>query len=1178
MLTFTEPLKNLREYEECKEALLRHRTPVALTGCIDSQKCHFAHAIGETAKVRLIVTYNDLKAKEIVEDYRLYDPEVLYYPPKDVIFFQADIHGNSLIRERMQVIKKLAEGEPVTVVTTINGGIDRLLPLTYIKENKIEISDTDTVDLTELTKRLTALGYERQGQVEHPGEFAVRGGILDVFSLTEETPYRIELFGDEVDSIRYFDATNQRSIDRIEKITIYPATEVILTEEQKELGIARMQKEAEKQIKVFRKEMKTEEGARLKREINELCERISYMGGLAGVDTSIRYFYEDTVSFFDYFGEDAIVFLDEPARIAETAEAIWTEFSMSMSGRLEKGYILPGQADVVFDYKSLLAGICSKQTVLLSMLDQKTPLCTAADSFDLTVHSNAGYHNDFELLVKDLTSWKKKKYSVVLLCASKTRAQLLAEDLRERELTAFFSDNHDRVVAPGEIMVTCGSVHRGFEYPMAKWVMISESDIFGTERKKKKKATQLDGQHIGSLNDLTYGDFVVHENHGLGVYRGIEKIEVDRIVKDYIKIEYGDGGNLYVPATGLDVIQKYASGDTEKKPKLNKLNSVEWRNTKKRVRGAVKDLAKELVQLYAMRRDKKGFACDPDTVWQTELEDLFPFEETEDQLRAVADIKKDMESTVIMDRLLCGDVGFGKTEVALRAAFKAVSNGKQVIVLVPTTILAQQHFNTFSQRMKNYPVKIELMSRFRTPAQQKNALEGFSKGTVDILIGTHRVLSKDVHPKDLGLLVVDEEQRFGVSHKEQIKKMKGDVDVLTLTATPIPRTLHMSMIGIRDVSLLEEPPVDRLPIQTFVMEQNDEMVREAICREMARGGQVYYVYNRVQGIEDVASSLQKMIPEATIAYAHGQMTKTKLEKIMYEFINGEIDVLVSTTIIETGMDISNVNTMIIADSDRLGLSQLYQLRGRVGRTNRTAYAFLMYKRDRMLKEVAEKRLQAIKEFTELGSGYKIAMRDLEIRGAGNLLGAEQSGHMEEVGYDLYCKMLNEAVLEERDGVTPQEECETQIEIEADAYIPETYIRNEKQKLDMYKRIALIHTEEDRMEIEDELIDRFGNVPTCVLKLLQVALIKSTAQNAHFSGVSLKGADVKLLWDPRGEVSTKKIEDLLKDYKGQLTFSAGKAPQFLYKLSAARGKANAKIDLWNAFEEIKAILTVMKERL
>lgn len=1178
MRTYTEPLKALREYEECAEALLQNRTPVAVTGCIDSQKCHFVHTLGEKYRVRLIITYNDAKAKEICEDYRLYDSEVLRYPAKDIIFFSADIHGNTLVRERMQVIRKLAEEKPVTVVTTIDGGLDHVLPLSYIKESCISLAEAETADLAELTAKLAALGYERQGQVEHPGEFAVRGGILDVFALTEETPFRIEFFGDEIDSIRYFDVTNQRSIDRLERICIYPAAELILTEERKLSGIEKLRAEAEKQVEVFRKAMKTEEGARLRRETEELCERISYMGGLAGADHCIRYFYEDTVSFFDYFGEDTIVFLDEPARIAEKGEAVAEEFSQSMTGRLEKGYILPGQADVVFDYKMLLANQGRKNTVLLSMLEQKLSYLTAVSRFDLTVRSIASYNNNFELLVKDLQVWKKSGYRIVLLCASKVRAERLAGDLRQRELTAFYSDDPDRVVQAGEILVGSGSVHRGFEYPMIKWAVISESDIFSTEHRKKKKRKLYDGQHIGSLNDLSFGDYVVHENHGLGIYRGIEKIEVEKVIKDYIKIEYGDGGNLYVPATGLDVIQKYAAADAAKKPKLNKLNSMEWKHTKTRVRGAVRDLAKELVELYALRSAKKGFACEEDTVWQKEMEELFPYQETDDQLHAIEEIKKDMESSRIMDRLLCGDVGYGKTEVALRAAFKAVSNGKQVMVLVPTTILAQQHYNTFTQRMMKYPVHIEMMSRFRTPAQQKAVIEGLKRGTVDIVIGTHRILSKDIQVKNLGLLIVDEEQRFGVAHKEKIKQMKGDVDVLTLTATPIPRTLHMSLVGIRDMSILEEPPVDRLPIQTFVLEQSDEMVREAVCRELARGGQVYYVHNRVHGIEEVASGLAKMLPEANVAYAHGQMSERTLEKIMYEFINGEIDVLVSTTIIETGLDISNVNTMIIADADRFGLSQLYQLRGRVGRTNRTAYAFLMYKRDKMLKEIAEKRLQAIKEFTELGSGFKIAMRDLEIRGAGNLLGAEQSGHMEAVGYDLYCKLLNDAVKELKGDAPAEEEFDTTVDMEIDAYIPETYIRNEMQKLDMYKRVAMLRSEEELSELQDELIDRFGDVPQSVVKLLEIALLKSYAHEVYVTQLTWRGNKVKLLLYPKAKLLAQRIPALVDAYGGRLKFFAEGTPEFQYELAALRGKSGIRADGGAVLKELKELLQKMKEEL
>ena len=605
---------------------------------------------------------------------------------------------------------------------------------------------------------------------------------------------------------------------------------------------------------------------------------------------------------------------------------------------------------------------------------------------------------------------------MILLSGSRTRAEHLAGDLMEEGLSSYYSDDFSGEVKPGEIMTAYGKVKRGYEYPLIKFVVISESDIFGAEKKKKKRRRIYEGEKIQSFSDLSIGDYVVHENHGLGIYRGIEKVEVDKTVKDYIKIEYAKGGNLYILATQLDLIQKYAGSDA-KKPKLNQLGTQEWNRTKTKVRGAVKEIAGDLVKLYAARQEKEGFVYSPDTVWQREFEEMFPFEETEDQEFAIEATKKDMESKKIMDRLICGDVGYGKTEVAIRAAFKAVQDGKQVVYLVPTTILAQQHYNTFAQRMKDFPVRVDLLCRFRTAGEQKKTIEDLKKGMVDIVIGTHRVLSKDVVFKDLGLLIVDEEQRFGVGHKEKIKQLKNNVDVLTLTATPIPRTLHMSLIGIRDMSVLEEPPMDRMPIQTYVMEYNEELVREAIMREMARGGQVYYVFNRVNQIADVAAKIASLVPDANVAFAHGQMKEKELEDIMYGFINGEIDVLVSTTIIETGLDISNVNTMIIQDADNLGLSQLYQLRGRVGRSNRTAYAFLMYKRDKMLKEIAEKRLAAIKEFTELGSGFKIAMRDLEIRGAGNLLGAEQHGHMEAVGYDLYCKMLNEAVKEAK-GIRP----------------------------------------------------------------------------------------------------------------------------------------------------------------
>ncbi|MBO5524155.1 MAG: transcription-repair coupling factor, partial [Roseburia sp.] len=782
------------------------------------------------------------------------------------------------------------------------------------------------------------------------------------------------------------------------------------------------------------------------------------------------------------------------------------------------------------------------------------------------------YNNSFELLVKDLNRYKKNGYRTVLLSGSRTRAKRLAEDLMGEGLNAFYSEDFDHEVKPGEIMTGYGKIKKGYEYPLLKFVVISESDIFGGEKKKKKHRRTYEGEKIASFTDLNIGDYVVHENHGLGIYRGIEKIEVDKTVKDYIKIEYAGGGNLYILATQLELIQKYAGADA-KKPKLNKLGGQEWNKTKTKVRGAVKEIAGDLVKLYAERQSKNGFVYGPDTVWQREFEEMFPFEETEDQELAIEATKRDMESPKIMDRLICGDVGYGKTEIAIRAAFKAVQDGMQVAFLVPTTILAQQHYNNFAQRMKDFPVNVDLLCRFRSPAEQKKTIEGLKKGRVDIVIGTHRLLSKDVVYKDLGLLMIDEEQRFGVTHKEKIKQLKTDIDVLTLTATPIPRTLHMSLIGIRDMSVLEEPPMDRVPIQTYVMEFNEELVREAISRELARGGQAYYVYNRVKEIGDVAAKIAELVPEANVAYAHGQMKETELENIMYRFINGEIDVLVSTTIIETGLDISNVNTMIIHDADNMGLSQLYQLRGRVGRSNRTAYAFLMYRRDKMLKEIAEKRLAAIKEYTELGSGFKIAMRDLEIRGAGNLLGAEQHGHMEAVGYDLYCKMLNEAVKEAK-GEKVEESFDTSIDIDIDAYIPMGYIPNEVQKLDIYKRIAEIETEEEAEEIVEELIDRFGDLPKSVENLLFIAKIKTMAHKVYFTEVAQKGETLKFTLYERAKIDVAKLPEFVASYGNNLKFTAdAKAPYFTYFL-----KKNSRDKNVDALEILETFLTEAGEKL
>ncbi len=1151
MKAFLEPLKEMSEFERIREDIKYDRLPVHVDGCIDSQKSHFARGLSEGFKYRIMITGNEQKAKELYEDYRFFDRDTYLYPAKDVIFYNADVHGNLIISQRLKVLRRLLDGEPLTVITTIDALMDRVLPLNKIREQCITIGEDSFIELDALKLHLVNMGFERVGQVEGPGQFAIRGGIIDIYNMSDDCPYRIELWDTQVDSIRSFDVESQRSIERRETLTIYPASEYVFTKKIIAAGIEKIEKEKELAEKRFRKDGNADAADRLSLVVREMEESLEESFGSANIDSFIPYFYSDTCSFLEYFPrEDTLFFLDEPVRLEEKSRAVELEFREGMTGRLEKGYILPGQMDVLFMARKIFALLEGRKTIMLSTIAQKIREITAKEKYNITVKSINPYNSNFELLVKELEQWKAGKYRVILVCRSATRARRLAGDLQEYGLNAFFSQDPDRIAQNGEIMLIHGNLRRGMEYPLIKFAIVAESDIFGEEKKKKRRRRDREGEKVRSFMDLSVGDYVVHENHGLGVYRGIEKVEVEGVTKDYIKIEYADGGNLYILATQLDLIQKYAGADA-RKPKLNKLGGTEWGRTRSKVRKAVKELAVDLIRLYAARQEKTGFAYSPDTVWQKEFEEMFPYEETDDQLAAIEATKKDMESTKIMDRLICGDVGYGKTEVAIRAAFKAVQDGKQVVLLVPTTILAQQHYNTFVQRMKDYPVTVDLLCRFRTKAEQTRTLKELKRGMVDILIGTHRVLSKDVEFKDLGLLIVDEEQRFGVSHKEKIKKIKENVDVLTLTATPIPRTLHMSLIGIRDMSVLEEPPMDRMPVQTYVLEYNEEMVREAISRELARGGQVYYVYNRVNGIAEAASALRRLVPEAQVAFAHGQMRERELEKIMYGFINGEIDVLVSTTIIETGLDISNVNTMIIHDADKFGLSQLYQLRGRVGRSNRIAYAFFMYRRNTILREVAEKRLSAIREFTELGSGFKIAMRDLEIRGAGNLLGEQQSGHMEAVGYDLYCKMLNDAVKEQR-GEAVEEPFETSIDLDLDAYIPAAYIRNEFQKLEIYKRIAAIANEEEYEEMADELMDRFGELPKEAQNLLGVALLKAQAHEAGIASITHRDNVTKIVMFPRAKVDGERIPGLLAKYRNAMKFSMSGRACFTVKTKGGPG--------------------------
>ena len=1113
MKTLSNPLLKFDTYIDIKTAMSQQAYPIVLNGCVDSQKAHFIPNLGEDFPCRFVLTYKEEKAKELYQDLSFFDPNTVLYPSRDVLFYSADVHSNHIERQRMDILKKIVEGKPLTIVACLDVFMEKMIPFEEFKEHCLTIDFESIIDTDALKLKLSELGYENSGLVEAPGQFGIRGGIIDIFPLTEELPVRIELWGDEVDSIRSFDTETQRSVEKLDEVQVYPATEIILSRNKIGEAVRRMKEEYKKQEEAFKKRKRFAEKERLRKMTVRTEEELLSFGTAEGSEALLSYFYEKTVSFLEYLPENTLFFIDEPHRVLEKGKTYEEEFFLCMQSRLEGGYVLPGQADLLFGYEEILSKVMVGPLILLSSVIQDYAFYKPKTTCDIEAKSIFSYNNSFDQLIKDLEHWKKQNYRILLLSSSTTRAKRLAENIKDYGLLAYFAADFDRTIAPGEIMVASGRLGNGFEYPTLKFVVLSEKDIFKERKAKKpKKKSQYSGQKINSLSEISVGDYVVHEKYGLGIYRGMEKIESDGITKDYINIEYKDASNLFVPASQLELIQKY-SNLSARKPKLNKLGGTEWEKTKSRVRSQVQIAAQDLVKLYAERQAKEGYAYGKDTVWQKEFEELFPYEETEDQLSAIEDTKRDMESHRIMDRLICGDVGYGKTEVAIRAAFKAVMDSKQVVYLVPTTILAQQHYNSFKERMEHYPVEIAMLSRFCTPKEQKRIFDGLKNGTIDIVIGTHKVLSKNIKYKNLGLLIIDEEQRFGVKQKEKIKQLKKDVDVLALSATPIPRTLHMSLAGIRDMSVLEVPPVDRRAIQTYVMEYNEELVREAIERELGRGGQVYYVYNRVNNIDEVAAGLQRLLPNATVEYAHGQMGERQLETIMSGFINKEIDVLVSTTIIETGLDIPNVNTMIIQDAQLFGLSQLYQLRGRVGRSNRTAYAFLMYRRNSILKEEAEKRLKAIREF---------------------------------VGYDLYCKMLNEAVLTMKGEQQEVDTFTTSIDLSIDAYIPETYIKSESEKLSWYKRIATIETQEESEDMIEEMTDRYGDTPAPLIRLMDVALLREEAHQAWLLSIEQKGSKILFTMNPRAKVRVEEIDGFLKQYRNKMKIKPEANPVFVFE--------------------------------
>lgn len=1140
MTNLVNPLLEIKEYNELLDSIKNYYKPISLVGPSDSQKAHICHAICmHSGGKGIFVAFNEMQARKLFEDFTLFLGEnVLFFPSKEIMLYDVEAKSYDTIYQRIRILDRLMRGDYSMIVTSAEAISHKLVSPGFFSKCAIEIRLNSRINLQELSRKLVMMAYEKADIVERAGQFAIRGGILDIFSIDAEYAVRVELFDDEVDSIRHFDVGTQRSFDRLDEVRIIPAREVLYADDRLESIIHDIKSDLSKHGKKF---------PELVQKINEDIDRMREDHYFPGIDRYIPYIIDEPYCLTDYAGSDTLVFVDEPVRQKQRVENILLEHYEICRGLLEKGRIMPRSQYAFFDHEAQTLIFEKRKLLYLNTINVDSRAAKESEIFTIPSKMMGSFQGHMDLLTAGISEWKEKKSRIIILSGTRGRGERLRETLESKGIEAIYTDNITVPVVPGQVVITHGSLHKGFEYPSIRFVVVSDKEVFGQDRKPAKASSKHKGSKISVFTELNVGDYVVHEAHGIGQYVGIEKLVVENVKRDYLKIKYQDTGFLYIPTNQLDLIQKYV-GSEGKSPRLSKLGGTEWLKTKNRVKESLKELAGELVKLYAQRQALRGYTFSSDTVWQKQFEEQFPYEETDDQLKCIQEIKEDMESGRLMDRLLCGDVGYGKTEVAIRAIFKAVMDGKQVAYLVPTTVLAQQHYLNFEQRMKDFPVAVDVISRFRSQTEQKKILRDVKSGNVDVLIGTHRLLQKDIQFKDIGLLVIDEEQRFGVSHKEKLKNMRPDVNVLTLTATPIPRTLHMSLVGIRDISVIGDPPEERYPVQTYVMEYERDVIQDAIVRELSRKGQVFYLYNRVRTIDLKAAEIQAMVPEARVAVAHGQMDEKMLEDIMFSFIKGEYDILVCTTIIESGLDMPNVNTIIVEDADRMGLAQLYQLRGRVGRSNRLAYAYITYKKDKVVAEIAEKRLQAIKEFTELGSGFKIAMRDMEIRGAGNLLGPEQHGHMETVGYDMYCRLLDEAVRELRGEPLQKAGTEITIEINVSAFIDDSYISAEARKIEMYKKIASIQDQQDVTDIVDELVDRYGDIPAPVNNLISIAYIKALAVSLGFSSIQEKNEAVIFQIGSMQSINIEAIGKTAAKYKRQLLFNAGASPYLLYRIS------------------------------
>ena len=1124
-------LTTIPQYQELV-ATLKPGTRQLVTGVGGSARTLLIdNLIHSTDKPTVVVVDSLFHADQLVNDLsNLIDDDQLFeFPVEEMGAAELATSSPEYKAQRVLALDKLASGDPAVIVTSVSG-IRRLVPeKKQFQAAKLTLEMDGTYDLEQLKLQLHQMGYVFQKMVAAPGDFSIRGSILDIFPLNHQDPVRIDFFDTDVDSMRTFDVSNQRSIKNIKSITVLPATDLLMTDDQRKAVSKQLSKRLiAEQSQLDDKAAKKLQG-NLEPQIMDLQNGLSDPRWLLFADM----IYKKQSSLLDYLAADGVVIFDDYARITETARQLESDDDEWLNDKI-KHYEVLKSTTYTNDFKKAFSA--NHHATLILSLFQKGMGRMRLDAIeDITVRPMQQFFSQIPMLRTEILRWQKMKQTVIIMVQDEKRLAKVASTLNDFEITATQTDK-DHLLKQ-EVQLISSNLDNGFELPLASCVVITEKEMFGTVTKKRPRQTTFNNaERIKSYTDLKPGDYVVHINHGIGRYEGMKTMEVDGKHQDYLTISYKDNAKLFIPVTQLNLIQKYVSSE-DKHPRINKLGGSEWAKTKAKVASKIEDIADELIDLYAKRSAEKGYAYPQDDSLQAEFEAAFPYSETPDQLRSATEIKRDMETQHPMDRLLVGDVGYGKTEVALRAAFKAIEVGKQVAFLVPTTILAQQHYETMLDRFREYPITVRVLSRFQTAKQVKETLQGLKDGKVDVVVGTHRLLSKDVKFNDLGLLIIDEEQRFGVKHKERIKEMRSDVDVLTLTATPIPRTLNMSMMGVRDLSVIETPPSNRYPIQTYVIEQNAGTIREAIEREMSRGGQVFYLHNRVSDIEKTVEQISALVPSARVGYIHGQMSENQMEDILYDFINGEYDVLVTTTIIETGVDIPNVNTLFVENADRMGLSQLYQLRGRIGRSSRVAYAYFMYKPNKVLTEIGEKRLEAIRDFTELGSGFKIAMRDLSIRGAGNLLGKQQHGFVDSVGYDLYTQMLSDAVAKKR-GKNFEYRTDATIELDLEAYLPSDYIQDNQQKIELYKRIRQIENEDQLHEVEDDLIDRFGDYGEPVANLLKISQLKMFSDYALVDKIHQNQPKITITFSPRAgtEFSSKELLEAIAQTKFRATIN------------------------------------------